>query len=166
MSLWKPCSALLLTVSMLLVWTSRPLAHCEMPCGIYNDHMRIEMMQENIATIEKAMNMITQLSAETPVNYNQLVRWVGTKDEHADEFQHTVSQYFMTQRVKPADPKDEAAYKLSVEELTCLHKMLVYAMKCKQTIDPENVKMLRSLVDTFSGLYFTESDKQHMMEHH
>ena len=28
-------------------------SHCEIPCGIYHDHMRIELLNEHVATIEK-----------------------------------------------------------------------------------------------------------------
>ncbi|MEZ6076164.1 MAG: superoxide dismutase [Ni] [Pirellulaceae bacterium] len=31
---------------------------------------------------------------------NQLVRWVNTKEDHASKIQHTIAQYFMTQRIK------------------------------------------------------------------
>ena len=166
MNLSKLCSAICAVALVLLVWTSRPYAHCEIPCGIYGDQMRIEMMKEHITTIEKSMTMIVQLSAENPVNYNQLMRWIGNKDEHADQFQHIVSQYFMTQRIKPADPQDESAYKLCAAQLACLHQMLVYAMKCKQSTDIGHIETLRGLVDTFSGLYFTEGDTEHLKGHH
>ena len=33
------------------------------------------------------------------------------KEEHANQLQHIVTQYFMTQRIKPVDQKDEAAVK-------------------------------------------------------
>ena len=36
-------------------------AHCEIPCGIYGDDMRFEMMGEHIRTIEKSMNMIVSI---------------------------------------------------------------------------------------------------------
>ncbi len=29
--------------------------HCQVPCGIYGDKMRVDMMMEDLATIEKAM---------------------------------------------------------------------------------------------------------------
>lgn len=121
-------------------------AHCEIPCGIYDDQMRIDMMSENIETIEKAMTQILALAGEQPVNYNQLTRWVTNKDHHASELQHIVSQYFMTQRIKP----DTEKY---TEKLTLLHKMLISAMKCKQTTDLSNVTTLRALLKDFGDLY-------------
>jgi nickel superoxide dismutase len=46
------------------------------------------------------MNQIIALNNETPINYNQLVRWIMNKETHADEIQRIVTQYFMTQRIK------------------------------------------------------------------
>jgi nickel superoxide dismutase len=152
----KKVSTIIGLVLLSAVFSQSVLAHCEIPCGIYDDQMRIAMIQEHITTIEKAMKQITALSAETPVNYNQLIRWTTNKETHADELQHIVSQYFMTQRIKPEHDKDgklEAGY---VEKLTTLHMLLVHAMKAKQSTDLEQIASLRSLTDQFSKLYFAE----------
>jgi nickel superoxide dismutase len=88
-------------LAALLVASAQPLfAHCEVPCGIYNDQMRIDMIREDITTIEKAMKEITALAGQSPVNYNQIVRWTMNKEEHAEKLQYIVQQYFMTQRIK------------------------------------------------------------------
>ena len=85
-------------------------AHCEVPCGIYTDHLRIELIKEHIMTIEKAMKQIEALAEEDDENYNQIVRWTMTKEHHANLIQEIAEQYFMTQRIKPASPDDEEAY--------------------------------------------------------
>lgn len=139
----------LLTVAIGIFMAANVWAHCEIPCGIYDDHMRIHMIEEHITTIEKSMQQIVTLGGQTPVNYNQVVRWVTNKEHHADELQDIVTQYFMTQRIKP-DQKDYE------KKLTVLHKMLLSAMKCKQTTDLANVADLRSLTKEFEGLYFEE----------
>ena len=122
-------------------------AHCEVPCGIYDDRARVALMAEHIDTIEKAMQQVTRLRKEDPVNYNQIVRWVMTKEAHAEKIQHTVSQYFLTQRIKPDQAK-------TTEKIAVLHKMLVAAMKCKQSIDPQHPADLRRLLADFEALYF------------
>jgi nickel superoxide dismutase len=137
----------LLTVVLGVFASANAWAHCEIPCGIYDDHMRIHMIEEHATTIEKSMNQIVELSGQTPANYNQLIRWVTNKEQHANELQEIVTQYFMTQRIKP-DAKDYE------KKVTLLHKMLLAAMKCKQTTDLANVKELRSLTSEFEGLYF------------
>ena len=135
----------------LFIWiifpVSAALSHCEIPCGIYDDHMRIHMLAEHITTIEKSMKQIHKLKADQPVNYNQLVRWIMNKEDHANQLQEIVTQYFMTQRIKLGmDNYDK--------QLALLHEMLVYAMKCKQTTDLSNVAKLRSSLSAFEKLYF------------
>ena len=93
------------------------------------------------------MKQIGDLSAEKPINYNQLVRWISNKEEHATRIQHTVTQYFMTQRIKP----DQENY---AEKVTVLHQMLIAVMKCKQTTDRDHVATLRTLLKKFETLYF------------
>lgn len=140
-------------LGMLFFANTSLLAHCEVPCGIYGDENRFEIMAEHVATIEKAINKISALSKEGEKNYNQIVRWVNTKENHANELQHIVTQYFMTQRVKPADPSDGAKYKAYQEKVTALHQMLVYAMKTKQSLDLGNVEKLKGLLNGFQSAY-------------
>lgn len=128
-------------------------SHCEIPCGIYNDPMRLDLMAEHITTIEKSMNEIQRLSKEPGANPNQLIRWVNNKEHHADEFTHIVTQYFLTQRIKPAPETDAKAYHDYVHKVTGLHQMMIAAMKCKQTTDLENVAKLKSLLAEFRTAY-------------
>jgi len=139
---------------MVLLLTSFAAAHCEIPCGIYTDEMRVHMIREDLDTIEKSMKSIIELSAAGEKNYNQLVRWIDNKELHANKIQEVVTQYWLTQRIKPADPADKEAYDKYLKEVALLHQMLVQAMKCKQTTDVEHVKKLHQLLDDFSVSYF------------
>ena len=130
-----------------LLSTSQVFAHCEIPCGIYDDEMRFKMMSEHITTIEKSMQQVTKLQSEKSVDHNQLVRWVMNKEDHANKLQKIITQYFMTQRIKPDASKYEKKLKL-------LHKMLIYAMKCKQATDAAHVDKLRALLKEFHKVYF------------
>jgi nickel superoxide dismutase len=109
-----------------LLIAGRSHAHCQIPCGIYDDEARFKQIEEHITTIEKSMKSIVELQAQKSIDYNQLVRWVDNKEEHAQKIQDEVAQYFMTQRIK-VDDKD------APKKLVVLHKLLVSAMKCKQT---------------------------------
>jgi nickel superoxide dismutase len=137
-----------------LAGTRFAYSHCEIPCGIYDDHMRIKMIAEHITTIEKSINMIIELSQESDTNYNQLVRWIMNKENHATYIQDIVSQYFMTQRIKPVEKGSNEEYKKYVDTTTVLHQILVYAMKTKQTTDLVHVEKLRALLEEFEMLYF------------
>jgi nickel superoxide dismutase len=152
----KSVIALLVIGVLSALLASPALAHCEIPCGIYDDEARANMIAEHITTIEKSMNQIAALSAETPLNHNQITRWIQNKENHADELQHIATQYFMTQRVKPADKEDTEAYAAYTKKLTLLHQIVVYAMKAKQTTDLANVEKLRSLLTEFKKAYFVK----------
>jgi nickel superoxide dismutase len=87
---------------LLLVFASMVYSHCQIPCGIYGDQARFDMLAEHITTIEKSMQQITELSQKDKRNFNQIVRWIQNKEKHADELSHIVTYYFMAQRIKPA----------------------------------------------------------------
>lgn len=140
-------------LSLLVLISLRVSSHCEIPCGIYDDEMRIKMIDENITTVEKSMKQIIELSGQDKQNMNQIVRWVQNKENHVDEISHIVTQYFMTQRLKPVEADHSEAYMGYVEKLTLLHQMLVYSMKAKQTTDLANVEELRSLLTSFKAAY-------------
>ncbi len=130
--------------------------HCQIPCGIYNDEMRFEMMKEHLLTIEKSMKQINALYEQPDNNANQIVRWVMNKEQHADEFAHIVTFYFLSQRIKIVEEKDPELFKDYLLKVSLLHEMLVYAMKAKQTTDINNVEKLRSLVQEFHEVYFSK----------
>jgi len=132
--------------------------HCEVPCGIYEDSLRISIIKEHIVTIEKAMNQINELSSEPATNINQLVRWVNNKESHAVEIQEIVAQYFLHQRVKIADAKDLMAVQKYQAQLSSLHEVMVYAMKSKQTTDLQFIEKMRAAVEKFEKAYFVKAE--------
>jgi nickel superoxide dismutase len=133
-------------------------AHCQIPCGIYGDEMRFQMLEEHITTIEKSMKLIGELSADPGTNANQLARWVMNKENHADEMAEIVTKYFLQQRLKLDDPQWAAKVK------PC-HEILFYSMKAKQTTDQANVDKLRAAVAGLKRVYFTKKAAQHLEEH-
>ncbi len=135
--------------------------HCEIPCGIYEDGLRIKLINEHIATIEKSMNLINELSEEEKPNYNQLVRWVMNKEEHAIKIQEIVSQYFLHQRIKVKSSDDSEDYKNYLKQLELLHKIAVCAMKTKQSTDLKLIKSLQDKVNDFENEYFKEHGHKH-----
>ena len=138
-----------MTILLLLavVTTATVRAHCQIPCGIYDDQVRIKLMEEHVTTIEKAMKEI-----EAAKSQNQTVRWVMNKDKHADELSEIVTYYFMAQRIKPGSE----GYAVKIGQL---HEMLVYSMKAKQTTDQANVEKLKALIHDFAHGYLGEAHK-------
>lgn len=127
-------------------------AHCQIPCGIYDDHARVVSMLEDAATIAKAVTLIAELSDKSgPQSKNQLVRWVMNKEQHAQNIISSISDYFLTQRVKPAQ-KDYA------ERLAKHHAVIIAAMEAKQNADMDHVTALsRSIKELLA--YYTENGK-------
>ena len=121
-------------------------AHCQIPCGIYGDQTRFVTLNEHITTIEKSMNEINELAKDPQANANQLVRWVMNKETHAQNIISTISDYFLTQRVKP-NQKDYT------ERLARHHAVIVAAMQAKQQADMKTVNKLREHVQALSPYY-------------
>lgn len=128
-------------------------AHCQIPCGIFDDQARIAEMEEHVLTIEKSMREIQKLSADSPQHANQLVRWINNKEDHADQLTEIVTYYFLAQRIKPSEPPEKYT-----AELKTLHGMMIAAMKARQTVDLQYVEELRTLIHEFEHLYFSKPD--------
>jgi nickel superoxide dismutase len=146
----------MIAVLAVLVGQPAPVAaHCQIPCGIYGDETRFTQMLEDVDTLEKSMNEITRLSGEATPNWNQLVRWVANKEEHAEKLTETVTSYFLAQRIKPVAEDGEGRAKY-MHELELLHGMIVHAMKATQTTDTAHCDALRDLIGQFKASYMGE----------
>jgi len=145
----------LLLLVLALGFRSTASAHCEVPCGIYDDQARFEAMLEDQTTIRKAMDSINALAGKNDaLSLNQLARWVATKETHATKTQGVIAQYFMTQRIKPNDPK-------YVEKLTRAHAVMIAAMKTKQTVDATDADALRAAILAFYEAYEGKKPEEH-----
>lgn len=127
-------------------------AHCQIPCGIFDDGIRFTEMLEDVTTIEKSMNQINELSGDK-ANFNQSVRWVMNKEEHANKLTETITYYFMAQRIKAPANDDAAANEKYNKELRLMHGIMVHAMKAKQTTDTGHCEQLRDLIGQLKKSY-------------
>ena len=128
-------------------------AHCQVPCGIYDDAARIARLREDAATIEKAVRFIRELSGQRdPQALNQATRWILTKEQHASHIIEVVSTYFLTQKVKPAAPGSDG-YEAYLKTLADHHAVMVAAMKTKQHADPSYVARLRAAIESLARHY-------------
>lgn len=152
----KKSLTLLSLFVLTFVFSKATFAHCEVPCGIFHDELRIELIKEHIQTIEKAMKQIEKLQSEDDEDYNQIVRWVNTKEHHANLIQEVAEQYFLHQRVKFADPADKEKYDKYIAQLTSLHQLIVFAMKSKQGLDLTNIEKMKNALTAFEDSYFGE----------
>ena len=128
-------------------------AHCQVPCGIYDDPARIEALLEDTATIAKAIAQISELTSRSSAqDLNQAVRWINTKEEHAAHIIETVALYFLTQKVKEV-PADGGEYQAYLQKLADHHAVMRAAMKTKQTVDPAAAKALKDAVEKLTKYY-------------
>lgn len=128
-------------------------AHCQVPCGIYDDAARVARLKEDATTIGKATGQITALAGKHEAQaFNQAARWVVTKEAHASHIIEVVSEYFLTQKVKPLAPSDPG-YDGYLKKLADHHAVMVAAMKTKQNADSTYVAALNSAIDALAGHY-------------
>ena len=146
----KNKTILQIMMTAIVVFSITPLsalAHCQVPCGIYDDHMRVQAMLEDVATIEKAVKSMEELVGKTDIqSQNQMVRWVMNKEVHAQKIIQTISDYFLTQRVKPS--QDDYS-----ERLEKHHAVILLSMKAKQGTDIKTVTALKKSVAALEKFY-------------
>ena len=143
----------LLVCACVAVLAARAGAHCQVPCGIYDDPARLAQLREDAATIAKAIAQMTELSGKHDVqSFNQLTRWITTKEEHATRIIDVVSEYFLTQKVKPvaAGAEGRAAY---LEMLADHHAVMRAAMTAKQQTGPAAVTELNQAIEKLAQHY-------------
>jgi hypothetical protein len=129
-------------------------AHCQIPCGIYDDDNVIGSLRTDHATIAKACTEIVALSKDPSANAQQITRWTVNKESHAQAIQDKVLNYFLAQRLNlPETDADKAAY---MEKLALCHEIIVTAMKCKQSTDAANAEKLGTLLDSFAKHFGTK----------
>lgn len=142
-----------LAIAAGIILTPRPaFSHCQVPCGIYDDHARVSSMLEDAATVSKAVAQINELASKTDaLSRNQFARWVMNKESHAQSVIETISHYFLTQRVKAS--QDDYA-----ERLQKHHAIIVAAMKTKQTADPADAEALVAAIKAIADYYPEKSE--------
>jgi nickel superoxide dismutase len=148
--------SILVGLVTLVIWSEgvpRAKAHCQVPCGIYDDPARIRGLYEDAATIAKAIDNIAKLSGKTDAeSVNQLTRWINTKEDHASHIIKVVSEYFLTQKVKPVAAGSDG-YDAYLKALADHHAVLAAAMKTKQKPDLGNVRSLQGAIHTMQHHY-------------
>lgn len=146
----------LLGLATAAVWTgqaNQAAAHCQVPCGIYDDPARIAQLREDATTITKAIDQIRELAGKHDAQaFNQATRWTLTKEQHASHVIEMVAEYFLTQKVQPVAAGAEG-YDVYLKKLADHHAVMVAAMKTKQNADPAYAEALFKAIDQLAGHY-------------
>ena len=135
------------TLATALLSTGVAHSHCQLPCGIYDDNARVQSMLEDADTIQKTVILIKDNSGKNDTqSSNQLARSIANKESHAQSIIETISDYFLTQRVKPS----QGNY---TERLKKHHAVIVASMKAKQNSDLEHVDELKGTIIELEEYY-------------
>ena len=130
--------------------------HCEIPCGIFDDHAEVQQMLLDAKTIAKASAQIKLLNEEPSAeHFNTMTRWVMVKEEHSRKIQHTIAWSFMAQRVKPV-ASSEPGYRLYLEKLVKHQAIMINAMKAAQSLDESAQQRLTSSIEAIAPWYPAE----------
>ncbi|MCH7994149.1 MAG: superoxide dismutase [Planctomycetes bacterium] len=145
-----------MTLSGILLWGTSPSsvqAHCQVPCGIYDDAARIKRLHEDATTIAKAMAEMAKLAGGHDAQaLNQGARWVATKEAHASHVIQVVSEYFLTQKVKPVAAGADG-YDAYLAKLADHHAVMVAAMKTKQNAAASYAEKLHDAIAAMAKHY-------------
>ena len=135
-----------------LISTGVAHSHCQLPCGIYDDHARVHSMLEDADTIQKTVILINDNTGKNDAqSSNQLVRSISNKESHAQSIIETISDYFLTQRVKPSQND-------YTERLKKHHAVIVASMKAKQNSDLQYVDDLKATIIELEQYYPKQSN--------
>ena len=138
---------LVFVLTPLMAYSSISYGHCQVPCGIFDDHARVEAMLEDVVTARKAVKEMAALAGKSdPQSMNQFIRWVINKEEHAQKIISTVSDYFLAQRVKTSQED-------YIERLKKHHAVMVAAMKVKQNTDTKHLDALEDSIRQLTAYY-------------
>ncbi len=141
----RPLTLLLLVASFFL--TSAHLgAHCQVPCGIFDDETTFTIMHEHTETIRKAMVEMAKLEPGDIKSHQQFVRWVNNKESHAQKIQDLCGEYFLAQRIKPSMDN-------YVEQLKAVHAIMIAAMRAKQNVDTKYADALQTAIHDYAHIY-------------
>lgn len=143
----KKATAWLVAFALPVLAASAAHAHCQVPCGIYDDAARLVQLREDAATISKAITGINDLAGKRDAeSVNQATRWIMTKEEHASHIIEVVSVYFLTQKLKEvaAGAEGHAEY---LAALADHHAVMRAAMKTKQGSSLESAAALDAAIE-------------------
>jgi small subunit ribosomal protein S27Ae len=132
--------------------------HCQVPCGIFDDPLIVAEVRQALATIRKAMVEIVRLSTMTETfaqNFNQMTRWVNTKEEHCQKVIGIIADYCLCQRVKPigAAGCPFATEKDYIDALKAHHNVMQASMKCKQSVDAATADAFEHAIGDWEKMY-------------
>lgn len=138
-----------ITLSILFVTlgASQLWAHCQVPCGIFDDYIKLQTMIQDADTIHKAAAEMQKLAGKSDAqSTQQFIRWANNKESHAQSIIEAISDYYLTQRVKTSmDDYNDRLLKH--------HAVMIAAMKAKQSSGTEAADTLKASLAALEPFY-------------
>jgi len=123
--------------------TTIVIAHCDIPCGIYDPAGAVLAAQ----TVAKMVDLIGALDGNSPADRNKFVRCVAVKEQHAELVKHEVqviwSDYFKPEHLV-ANP----------DLHTKVWNLLKLAGKNKQNVDAQAAADLEAATKEFADMFW------------
>lgn len=126
--------------------------HCQMPCGIFYDGVVFDQVDQYIETMVKAVNVLQSNQFKTTQDRNTFVRWVIQKENNSNEISNLISTYFLQQKIKLGEEN-------TVNRLVSAHKLLVYLVQIKQSVDGEAINRFYEEWENFKQFFPVEGYK-------
>lgn len=138
-------------------------AHCQMPCGIYNDAMVFDKGDEYVLTMYKGISVLNNSPFSTVKEKNDFVRWVINKEKMSDALAEVITTYFLQQKIKPGDSD-------SPKRLESAHKLLFGLVAIKQNTTLDFVEEFSKEWEKFKLMFHREGyecamEKKKLEEH-
>jgi len=137
-----------ITLFALCPLTSSLSAHCQMPCGIYDDQMVYDEVNQFYLTMFKAVKALQNNKFNSDEDRNQFIRWVMTKERLCNEIAMLLTTYFFQQKIMPIDD--------NIDMVKSLHRLLFQLVAIKQNVDIKIVKDFGKEWDHFKVLFHPE----------
>lgn len=131
-----------LTIAVLiLAISSVAKAECQAPCDSDIDRAQFQAMYDDVAMLKKAANMMKELKGKADSeSKRQGVRWENVREKHVQNIINTISNYFLTYRVKFSQFDSKMSYG---RHLILHHDVILTAEKVRST----NIAIVEDLHD-------------------
>jgi len=139
----------LAALALCLVSVEKLEAHCQMPCGIYNDDMIYDYIDQYIKTMYKGVSVMNNSKFSNPQERNEFIRWVIEKEKKSDEIAAMITQYFLQQKIKGGEPD-------TAKRLASAHNLLCTLVTIKQHSSTEFIEEFSKEWDKFKLMFHSE----------
>ena len=127
-------------------------AHCDIPCGIYDPHAA-QVAAHTVVRMDMLIADLVKADAASPETRNKMIRYVKTKQEHAEIVKHEVAVIW-GDYMKPEHAK------ASPELNDLVWNTLKLAGKAKQSTDIKDAEALLESVQKFAEAFWKTKNVQ------